>query len=194
VKEVSQVNLAGIFVKIVGQEGILIFYKTESCAKQIVWKIFIYNLQLHITFIDSTGNDAPQEETNDRFYSDFSKDCKLCWQNSYRDLIIDRLPEYRVFVSSGFVGIISRCQNEAGFRLVHPGSGEIAVLQARALYVNYSLRPDRHLQDHPHCGVKLHRRQEHHIIILLFAAFSDRCEKFVSVKEIKSDKWKVISI
>lgn len=56
-------------------------------------------------------------------------------------------PEYRVFISRGFVSVVPCSKDKASFSLVHPGSSEIVVLQTRPLNVNYPLCPDGHLQD-----------------------------------------------
>jgi hypothetical protein len=61
-------------IKEVKRLGILIFYNTSlNRSKRAQSREF--EKDLAITF--NCGNDAPQEETNDRFYRDFNKDCKL---------------------------------------------------------------------------------------------------------------------
>lgn len=75
-------------------------------------------------------------------------------------------PKYRMLVGCRFVRIVPRGQYEACLRLVHSGSRQITVFQARTLDVDDALRPDRHLQDHSHRGVQLHGTEQHHVEIL----------------------------
>lgn len=74
--------------------------------------------------------------------------------------------QYRVLIGGRLVRIVARRQYKAGLRLVHTRPRQIAVLQARALYVDDALRPDGHLQDHAHGGVQLHRTEQHHVEVL----------------------------
>lgn len=107
-----------------------------------------------------------------------------------------------VLIGGSLISVVPGGQDEAGLRLVHAGTCQIAILQTRTLQakdighrlqflviwdrtgnsipfasigwtgfppiggetliylnVNDTLRPNRHLQDHPHGGVELHGAQ-----------------------------------
>ena len=71
-----------------------------------------------------------------------------------------------MFICGCFVRVISRSKDKTGLSLIHPSSREITIFQARALNVNYSLSPDRHLKDHSHRRIQFHWRQKDYIIVL----------------------------
>lgn len=83
-----------------------------------------------------------------------------------REILHRPRSQNRVLVGGRFVRIVARGQYETGLRLVHASARQIAVLQARTLDVDDALRPNRHLQDHAHRGVQLHRAEQHHVKVL----------------------------
>lgn len=82
-----------------------------------------------------------------------------------RCISVKKQNEYRC----SFVGVVSSGQHETRFGIAHSGPGQVPVFQTRPLNVDYSLCPDRHLENHSHGGVELHRRQKNHEIVLTIA-------------------------
>lgn len=80
--------------------------------------------------------------------------------------LMNKLVE-NIFYRRGFVRIISSSQNETGFGVTHSSSGQISIFETRPLNIDHSLCPNRYLENHSHCGVEFHWRQQHDKIVLI---------------------------